>query len=52
MRDVVVEKACPIAFLIVVIWYIDAPHHVLRGILHDAYMNASTSLAMLADFFR
>ena len=41
MRDVVVEKASPIAFFIVVVWSLDAPRMLIKGILYEVCMNAS-----------
>lgn len=52
MRDLVVEKASPFAFVIVVAWAIEGPRDLLRSVLHDVCMNACYFFGMLADFFR
>jgi hypothetical protein len=52
MRDLVVEKASPFAFVIVVAWSIEGPRNLLRGILYDICLNACGFFAMLADFFQ
>ncbi|MBS0205798.1 MAG: hypothetical protein JSS49_23090 [Planctomycetes bacterium] len=51
MRDVVVEKASPFAFLIIVMWYIDGPRTLVSGILHDVFLNFSVSFGLMSDFF-
>ncbi len=51
MRDLVVEKASPFAFVIVVAWSIEGPRNLLRGILYDVCLNACGFFGMLADFF-
>jgi len=52
MRDFVVEKASPIGFLIVVVWYLDAPHHLVSGFFYEVCMNTSAAFAVLGNFFR
>ena len=52
MRDLVVEKASPLAFLIIVMWYVDTPRNLVRGILYETCINISTSFALIGDFIR
>lgn len=52
MRDLVVEKASPFAFVIVVAWAIEGPRNMMRGIMYEVCTNACTFFGMLADFFR
>jgi hypothetical protein len=52
MRDLVVEKASPLAFLVFVVASLDGPRNLVRGVLFELCMNASAYLASLASFFR
>ncbi|HEY4260570.1 MAG TPA: hypothetical protein VGM98_10425 [Schlesneria sp.] len=52
MRDLVVEKASPFAFVVIVVWAIEGPRNLLRGVLFDICMNACLFFGMLADYFQ
>lgn len=51
MRDLVVEKASPFAFVVVVAWSIDGPRTILRGVMYELCVNACDFFATLARFF-
>jgi len=51
MRDLVIEKGSPFAFVIIVAWYLDTPRNLLRGVLFEFCMNMVQFFGMLADFF-
>lgn len=51
MRDLVLEKASPIAFLFAVVAALEGPRNLARGILYEVCMNLSISFAAVGEFF-
>lgn len=51
MRDLVIEKGSPFAFIVIVAWYLDTPRNMLRAVLFEVCVNMGQFFAMLADFF-
>lgn len=52
MRDLVVEKASPYAFFMIMAWSLDMPRNAIRGVLFEMCSNACQFFAMMANFFR
>lgn len=51
MRDLVVEKASPYAFFLIMAWSMDVPRNIIRGVLYEMCMNFCLFFGQLASFF-
>lgn len=50
MRDLIVEKASPISFLVIVAWYLDAPRRFLQGLLYELCLNMCDAIDAFVCF--